>query len=185
MARQFRELSDRRPGLPPPQFSVLSLLLLTTSVAGIIVLGLRVGPIAALVCVLALLSLVAHVAGAALGEQLRGRRGEYTADPDNGEGVRIRQPTQAQPSDFAQTTQLSRKKALHRRPIAWSIGLGAGLASILGAAILSFVMWDDLSIPNVMFGSFSSAVIGGMIGFWIGSLYQVARSALAEAQEKT
>lgn len=185
MARQFRELRDRRPGLPPPQFSVFSLLLLTTSVAGMIVLGLRVGPMAALVALLAILSVVAHVAGAALGERLRGRQGDYAEGPDEGDAVRIRQPTQAQPSDFAQATQLSHKRALHRRPIAWCIGLGAGLAAILGSTILCIVMWDDLSIPNVMFGAVSAAVIGGMIGFWVGSLYQVARSALAEAKEET
>ena len=44
-------------------------------------------------------------------------------------------------------------------------------------------MWDDLAIVNVLFGAFSASVIGGLFGFWVGSLFQVVRSAVAEAQE--
>jgi len=187
MTREFRELSDRRPGLPPPQFSLLMLLVLITAIAVILVLRVRSGPVAAFVAVLAALSIFAHMAGTAIGGRLRsGRRRaviESVSDDDTAETHRMRQPLRAQESDFARTTQLSHKTALERKPILISIGLAAGLFAVLGGTILSIVMWNDFSIVNVLFGSFSSAVLGGFFGFWLSSFFQVLRNAVDEAQE--
>ena len=51
------------------------------------------------------------------------------------------------------------------------------------SAVLTWFMWNDLAIVNVLFGAVSAAVIGGLFGFLISSLYQVVRAALDEAQK--
>jgi hypothetical protein len=189
MKREFRELSDRRPGLRPPQFSLFALMILVTTIAGILVLGVRSGPLAALAAAVAGLSIFAHMASTAIGGRLRANGqsavSESKNDEDPGEETRrIRQPIRAKRSDFARTTQLSHKTALERRPILIAVALGAGIFAILGGTLLSVLMWNDFSIVNVLFGAFSSAVLGGLLGFWLSSFFQVVRNAIAEAQEE-
>ena len=184
MQREFRELSDRRSGLRPPQFTLRTALLLTASVAALIVVGMRLGAIPAFAGVIALLTILAHMVSTAIGSQLSRNRDLSLDDGDVPSEPRIRQPAAAHPSDFAPATQLSRKKALDRRPIFLAVGLGAGSSALLSCVALSFLMWPNVSMINVLFGAASAAVIGGMIGFWLGSLFQVARSALSEAQKE-
>lgn len=188
MSREFRDLSDRRPGLPPPQFSLLALMVSTTTVAGLLVLWIRSGPAAALAAIIAGLSILAHMASTAIGGRLRAN-GQRTASESDNRGERaelknsIRQPIRARRSDFARRTQLSRKTALERKPIVIAVSSGASVFAVLGATLLSILMRNDFSIVNVLFGACSSAVLGGLFGFWLSSFFQVVRGAVAEAHE--
>jgi len=188
MARELRELSDRRPGLAPPKFSLLTLLLLIAGFAVLLVIGKYSGAIAAFVAIITGLSIFAHMASTSIG----GRLTDNGQQPIEFEGEeadveqsasRMVQPVAAQASDFAPTTQLSRQEPLNRKPIIASISIGAFSFAVLGATILTIVMWDDLSIMNIMFGAFSSAVLGGIFGYIVSCFYQVVRDALSEAQK--
>ena len=165
MQREFRELSDQRPGLPPPQFSVRFMLFLTATIAALIVLARHAPPAITLAGVVGLLSVLAHLVSTAIGGQLRsGIPRSETNKQQVPQDERIRQPTRAHPSDFAPSTQLSRKRALDRRPILWFVGIGAGGCSIISAVIVSLALWPNISILNVLFGAASAAIIGGMLG---------------------
>ena len=199
MGRNLRQLSDRKQAIFPAfQFSIRSIFLITALVALAILflreVNLRFGPIATAVSVLTFLSIFGHVAGAALGSRLRSSRDLPDRDlerddvPDDEALVpeqRLVQPLEAQSSDFAPATQLSHQKPLNNKPIYWAVGSGAVFGSLVASIVLTWFMWDDLAIVNVLFGAVSAAVIGGLFGYLLGSLYQVVRDALAEAQEKT
>lgn len=191
MARDVKELRDRKSVITPSfRYSLRSIFWLTFAVAaGTLFLReiqFRFGPVATAVTVLTLLSIFAHVAGAALGSRLRS---SPDMDPDDASDDHppefLLQPTRARQSDFAPTTQLSEQKPLERKPIYIAIGSGAFIAATLASIVLTWFMWDNLAIANVLFGAVSAAVIGGIFGYLISSLYQVVRAALAEAQEQS
>ncbi len=192
MARDVKELRDRKSVITPSfQFSLRSIFWLTLIVAaGTLFLReiqFRFGPVATAVTVLTLLSIFAHVAGAALGSRLRSSPDMAPQDDEDEEepSKHLLQPTRARQTDFAPTTQLSEQKPLERKPIYIAIGSGAFIAATVASIILTWFMWDNLAIANVLFGAVSAAVIGGIFGYLISSLYQVVRDALAEAQEKS
>ena len=193
MARQLRELRDRKAGLSRPafQFSINSILVVTaviaTSILAIQEIHSRFGPAAAAVVILAILSVFAHIAGAAIGDRLRASEELPDATEMDTEEIesRLKQPVHAQVTDFAPATQLSRQKALERRPLYYAVGTGATTCAILASIVLVWFMWDDLAIVNVLFGACSAAVIGGLLGFCACSFYQVVRSALSEAEKHT
>lgn len=191
MNRNFQKLRDRRnlSTRPVSQFSLRTLLLVTTAVAlGILFLqelAERFGIVAAFVAILAALSIFAHVAGAAIGSRFRTLRSESAASDIDDEVTEHHQPLKAVATDFAPRTELSRQQPLTRKPIYWSVGIGACGCATVAAFILTLVMWQDLAIVNVLFGAFSAAVLGGLLGFWIGSFFQVVRSALADAQKES
>lgn len=201
MQRKTRELSDRKQNLSRSefQFSVSSIFILTFLVAVAIVflreLSLRFGPAASAVVILAVLSILAHVAGAVIGGRLRAKDHITTtpndANPDetndpNQQSLETQkhvQPLEAKATDFAPPTELSHQKPLERRPIFYGVGIGAGFGAAVASIILTWYMWDDLQVINVVFGAVCSAVIGGFFGYLFSSLYQVVRSAFSEAQK--
>ena len=188
MGRSHRELADHRPGLSPPQFSLRFLLVAMALLGGLITIAMRSGPIGAFVGAIAVLSIFAHVASTAIGSQLR--RGRRAPPESSVEGTssasaspEFVQPMEAEPEDFAPATELSHRAALNRRPVIIAMATGATLAALLGGAILTIVMWEDFSIVNILFGAFSSAIIGAMFGFWLSSFFQVVSSAVSQAQK--
>lgn len=191
MRRNLRELRDRKKVITPTfQFSIRAVLWVTalTAFAILVVLEIhhRFGPIAVAVTVLAFLSIFAHVAGAALGSRLRASSDDpqLPGDADSVEPHLV-QPLKAQKSDFEPATQLRYQKPLKRTPIYYSVGTGAAFGAVVASCILTWYMWDDLAIVNVLFGAVCAALIGGLFGFLFGSLYQVVRNALEEAKDKT
>lgn len=194
MARRIRELRDRKSALSL-QFSLRALLLMMFGVAVSVLIVREVhawfGAAYAAVMILTVLSIFAHVAGAALGGRLRASKdvelrfktGE--ASDVDGEEIesRLLQPMEAQQADFARQTQLSEQRPLNLEPIYYFVGVGAVFCAIAASVVLIWYMWDSLAIVNVLFGAASAAMIGGLFGFLAGSLYQVVRSALSEAQK--
>lgn len=193
MARKLRELRDRKSTLSF-KFSLRALLFLMFAVA-VVVLMVReihswLGPAYAAVVILTMLSIFAHVAGAALGGRLRSSHDVVpkSSEEDNDEAQdeiesRLVQPMEAQTSDFAPQTQLSEHRPLKLEPIYYFVGTGAVFCALAASVILTWYMWDDLAIVNVLFGAISAAMIGGLFGFLTGSLYQVVRDALNEAEK--
>lgn len=187
MNRNLRKLQDQRNLPAGVRFSLRTLLIAVFCCALVLVvlreLTDRFGLVAAFVAVLAMLSVFAHLAGAALGSRYRhAKRHEPVSDSETARTIH-EQPMSASDSDFAPATELSRQQPLIRKPIYWAVGIGASVCAILASVILTLFMWDDLAIVNVVFGAVSAAVIGGLLGFWISSFLQVVRSALAEAEK--
>ena len=189
MPRILREITDRRPGLHPPQFTVRMLLSVTALVGILITVAQGMDPVGMVVIVIALLSIIAHVASTVIGGQLRsnGARTANDSSPDNDEQHAIHtsrwvQPMHAEASDFAPVTHLSQFEPLNRKPIVVSIGVGAGMGALAGG---TFVCVASLhaTLVNVLFGAISAAVLGGLFGFWTSSFFQVVFGAWTQAQK--
>lgn len=148
-------------------------------------LAQQFGMAAVLGFTLAVLSVLAHLTGAALGNRGRRLSGKLAGKfelADTDEEPAVRQPMTALESDFAPATQLSRQQPLVCKPIFWSVGIGAIAAAMLASVVLTLYMWDHLLIRNVVFGALSAAVLGGLFGFLISSFLQIVSHALAEAK---
>ena len=121
MAHRLRELTDRKTPLIAPrlQFSLRTVMLSTAGLAITLLavreINARFGFPAAGLTILGILSIVAHVAGAALGGRLRSS--PYVKDEQGGDelAAKITQPIEVHQSDFAPTTQLSHHRPLNRK----------------------------------------------------------------------
>ncbi len=189
MPRTLREISDRRAGLNPPQFTLRMLLAVTALVGILITVAQGMDPVSTVVVVIALLSIIAHVASTVIGGQLRsnGARPTDGNSPENDEELAIHesrwvQPMHAEASDFAPATHLSHCQPLNRKPIVMSIGVGAGIGSLAGGTFVCVAAWHTTWV-NVLFGAISAAVLGGLFGFWTSSLFQVVYGAWTQAQK--
>ena len=191
MNRPLRKLQDQRRLRPMAQFSLRTLMLMMAlcaiSIWSLQEITQRYGLLASLACILAALSIFAHLAGAAIGNHFRRMDRKLDAsDVENTSSTIVhRQPLVASKNDFVPPTELSRQQPLVLKPIYWAIGIGALSSAILASIILTLYLWDDLAIVNVLFGAVSAAVIGGLMGFAISSFLQVVRSALADAEKNT
>ena len=190
MPRALREISDHRPGLQPPKFTLRTLLGIIALIGILITIGKWMAPMGLFLAVIAVLSVAAHMASTAIGGQLRANgavhAGERTPRHEaraDSEQPRLFQPTQAEAADFAPPTKLRYHQPLVRKPIYLGIGVGVGLGAIIGATALTMATWENATTVNVLFGTICAAGLGGLFGFWASSLFQVVRDALAQAQK--
>ena len=189
MPRTLREISDRRPGLNPPQFTLRMLLVVTALVGILITAAQGMDPVGTVVVVIALLSIVAHVASTVIGGQLRSNGARTTDDnpPENDEEFALHesrwvQPMHAEASDFAPATHLSHCEPLNRKPIVVSVGVGAAMGALAGGTFVFVAPWHA-TLVNILFGAISAAVLGGLFGFWTSSFLQVVCGAWAQARK--
>jgi Na+(H+)/acetate symporter ActP len=113
-------------------------------------------------------SLVAHVAGNALGTRLRDATDERLERP-----LRRSTPLPAiEPSLLRERTSLGRLVPV-------SVGIGAVCGGIAGGAAL--LVATGASTAGAALGGVSSAVIGGLGGFLAASFVEVIRTSLREA----
>ena len=168
-----RQDAQPHPALPAPRFGLLSLLLLVAAAAAGLAAWMAAGPILGVAGILAILVVFAHVAGNALGSQLRDRSTQHS----RGE-LRPREPVTSK--DYAPVTHLSR-----RVPLGWFtlVGstLGALVAAIGGAAALYYLYPDTATPASLLVGSLATGALGGFFSFWICSLLQVLMGAWWQA----
>jgi hypothetical protein len=133
--------------------------------------------------VLILLSTLAHVAGNALGSQLRtnGSQPLRKVGYDLSDRVPITQPLSPTETDFAPVTRLGCHAALGRVKFV-ALGAGGLLGAVLGGVLLAATNSGRATIANVALGSLSFAVLGGLLGFWACSFLQVISGAWSEAR---
>ena len=176
---------DYRPGLEPPRFKLGSLMW------GFVVLGVifslisYLGSHATLLVVLFVLAVVAHVAGNALGTQLRSN-GDRRSPGVGGSNLTDRSHT-ATPADFAPTTQLGNRSSLGR-PIVVITSVGTVFGAVAGGLGLSLVMQQEVSVSAVgslTLGMFAAGVLGGIWTFLAASFLQVSSNALRQATRDT
>ena len=150
-----------------------------------IVLFQEFGPIGKFSLVLGLLVIFAHVAGNALGTQLRdsGDRPIQESEFDSAEQTaRQSAPVAARPDQFARATNLSSSQGFGRAVYGW-IGGGAIIAALIAGGLLFTFGGSTTSVASILLGSMSASVIGGMVGFGTFSFVRVTFGALSEAQE--
>ncbi len=171
-------------GLRPPTFRLSSLLAVMAIICTCLALLRLFDPIWAGMFMLFLLIIFAHVAGNALGTQLRdnahlSRPLDYDR-PDTDQ--RRIQP--ANESLFAPSTRLS----LRTRLGLWTIiptGIGVLGGAVGGGWLLWWSMQGQASIGSMALGVVSCGVLGGLWGFWISSFLSVLGSAVWHAHRES
>lgn len=169
-------------GLRRPQFR------LSTLLGGIALFcfGLAcmklVSPLFAAVLCLLILAIFAHVAGNAIGTQLRSNGNADLRDADL-RGADNREDRTAVEPAFAPPTSLRAHTRL-------------GLTTIIPTAILAFCggatgAWcivqfsDTPSMLNIGMATISAAVLGGLFGFWLSSLANIVLEAVVQAHRES
>jgi purine-cytosine permease-like protein len=165
--------------LPPPQFGLRALLWVITGCAVIFALSRWLSPIALAGVVMLVLSVIAHVAGNAIGTRLRelgGRRKPKTFDQEAASSSSSR-PAAA---DFAPVTRLGQRQSL-----GWPIIIGTASGTVAGG--IGGGLWtifnahgspDPLSL---VVGVLAFAVLNGIGAFVIFGFIQVGLGAIRQA----
>ena len=164
--------------LPPPQFGLRTLLLVVTACALLAALSQWVSPIVLACVVFLVLSILAHIAGNAIGTRLREFGSRPTAeDAELSPGLARARP---RADDFAPPTRLSERQGL-----GWPILIAASAGTLLGA--IGGVVWTlvtsrgPVGLLNVGVGAIAFAVLGGIIAFVAFGFIQVGLGALRQA----
>jgi len=169
-------LDDHRPGLKPPRFS-LAALFVAMAVLGVLFAATSyLGSYATLLLILFSLTIAAHVAGNAIGTQLRenGNR-QPMANDQTPRQTRRRVAS----TDFAPPSQLHLRSALGK-PILITTVMGSVAGALLGGYGLTTFM-EHPTLLAIALGAIASAVLGGIWTFSASSFLQVASSALRQA----
>jgi hypothetical protein len=173
------ELRDPQSALPPPQFGLRTLLWVITGCAAIFALSRWLEPLALAGVVMLVLSVIAHVAGNAIGTRLRelgGRRKPRTSDGDSSAAIAGRPGA----TDFAPVTRLSQRKSL-----GWPIIIGTAAGTLVGG--IGGGQWTVLNsvgspgVLNVAVGVLAFAVLNGIGAFVIFGFIQVGVGAIRQA----
>ncbi len=170
---------DERPGLKPPRFRIVTLLLFTGLLCAAFAIVATLSPQAMIGFVLLLLCVVAHVAGNALGTQLR-KNGDSLSTLSNEERARLfRRPT---PQDVAPPTVLSVKRAPGLLVMIITV-VGAVAGAGIGGGLLAWANWEQLDATIAVFCFTATGAIGGVAGFGVGSFATVMWSAHRDAMK--
>jgi hypothetical protein len=170
------DIRNSKSRLPPPQFGLRSLLLAVTACAVLAALGRWVSPIALAALVFLVLTIIAHVAGNAIGTRLR----ELGSQPDDAEPPADSKRRRARAGDFAPATRLG-----ERRGLGWPILIAALAGAIAGG--ISGALWTWLASRgpvgplNIAVGAVAFAVLGGIASFAAFGFIQVGIGAIRQA----
>jgi hypothetical protein len=165
---------DHAPGLRPPQFTLTGLLIGVTLLAICLVTFRTMGPVATCVIVLAALAVLGHVAGNALGTQLRSSTDAARRKSGSSRAEK------AEPHHFAQTTKLAERVQL-RWPM-WALtGFCAVCGALAGGRFLAEVNAAQATTANLTLAYASCGVLGAILGFGLSMFLKVMLEAWWQA----
>ncbi|MEO8495918.1 MAG: hypothetical protein ABI614_12660 [Planctomycetota bacterium] len=167
---------DQRPGLKPPRFSLASLFVGVAMLGVLFATMTYLGSYATLLLIFFALTIAVHVAGNAIGTQLR-ENGNRRPIANHDVAPRTRRPVAS--TDFAPASQLHHRSALGT-PILITTVMGSVAAAVLGGYGLTTLM-EHPTLLTIALGIIASAVLGGIWTFGASSFLQVLSSALRQA----
>jgi hypothetical protein len=169
---------DFRPGLRPPQFSLRTLLLAVTLLAIIFALFNVLPPLVMAGLIFLLITIFAHVAGNAIGTQLRESSSRYAAEQAR---RHIHVAGNQEPTPVAAPqTQLSRRQSLGW-PVLAATGAGIVAGGSGGGLWTAYASGPQVAALNIIVGAIAFAVLGGLAAFLTFSFAQVGIGALRQA----
>jgi len=166
-----------KSALPPPQFGLRTLLLVVTACAVLAALSQWVTPVVLACLALLILSIMAHVAGNAIGTQLRDLGSHATDDAVLPPGLARGKP---KADDFAPATRLGQRHGLGW-PILIATVVGTVGGAVGGAAWTLISSRGPVGMLNVGIGAIAFAVLGGIAAFAAFGFIQVGLGALRQA----
>jgi len=173
---------DHRAGLRPPQFKLSTMLWAVALLAVLCALVSYFGLHSALVLTLFALAVAAHVAGNALGTQLRAN-GDRPLPLENGKPHR--RPIRHSPTadEFAPATELRDRRSLGL-PIVIATISGGILTAALGGILLVAILERAPTWTATIAGTVACGTLGAIWTFVAFGFVQVAWSAVCQATGK-
>lgn len=161
----------------PPQFGLRTLLIGMTAISIVFAVFVAVGPMWSALLALAFSLVGLHVAGNALGTRLREDASHLEFTPTT---TVDRDALLAILPEIPTAQRLQEKTAVDR---CWWVAaaFGALLGSAIGGFCIKAFAGPKLTLPGMLLGIVSSAVLGGMLFFIVSSAITVARRAWREA----
>lgn len=163
-----------RPTLRPPQFRLSTMLWVVAAIAVVLAAMKAMGPIGAFALLLLLLAILAHVAGNAIGTQLRSIGSMPNDEPPCPALPRFSRRPDSVP------VPLGMRSAISRTMIACTIS-AAAVFGLLGGTFLTWFT-GGANVPTIILATVSSSVLGGLLGFAGSSFAQVAGGAWIQAR---
>jgi hypothetical protein len=160
-------------GPPPLQFSLKTLLVLTTLACAAFAVVSRLSMLGAVALVWLLMLMAAHVSGNAWGSRATARSTRFRKPGTDGAG---------NPGLLAcaPQTHLGRQATLGLS-MAVMVGVGAAIGSVVGLALIWRHNHGGLGPTGILMGAFSSAVIGAFLSFLACSCLKVSAKAIRQA----
>lgn len=122
-----------------------------------------------------LLTVLAHVAGNAVGTRLRGSASKRDRIPGDHDG-----PTQLTDAHFAPATKLSQNQSLGLTVVVCVV-IGVLLGGCAGGWLLAWAVGDKATWANMSVGIGAFGVLGGFLGFLTSSFLKILILANLEA----
>jgi hypothetical protein len=163
--------TDRRAGLPPPQFRLSTLMLLMAVMGAIFALSGILGAYGTFWLVIFVLAALGHIAGNALGMRLR-EHGDRPLTPDEagGEVGGSRSPAAVREIQFAPATRLRERSSLGLPLLLVTV---SGVLSGGGVAAYWLLAFTTLSVPTVVVAVIAFSALGGIWTFLMYSFLAV------------
>ena len=166
----------------PIQFSLATLLALTGALCVLLAALKLIHPLGAWTSLLFFCAVLAHMAGNAIGTQLRDRAARRNG-PGSARNARFRlYADKVAANDFAPDTQLRCRSSLGRN-IIWVTIVAAVVGALGGAVWLRWTNRGLLATPGLLFGAAAFGLIGGLAGFLGSSFLTVLAQAVIQAQD--
>ena len=171
---------DIRHGLRTPQFRLRTLLLAITTLCALLAVGKFLPAPAILALVMFLLTIIAHVAGSALGTQLRDSGSRPLPQDDRDAVLESTRARKLDDHHFAPATGLSQHRKLGVWPF-YSVAAGAMIGGVVGLGWLQHSLGARSTLAKLSLGTFACCVLGGLLAFLVFTFVKVAVIANIEA----
>lgn len=156
-----------RPGLPPPQFGMRTLLTVVAGLCVVFAVWAAGGPVLAFVVILLLLAVIAHVAGNAIGTKLKENGNRRRAEQNEQPNI-----IELSGDHYAPQTKLGEKSSLGLT-IILSTALGFLAGAVGGGGLLTYLNWEKIIWPSIALAAVACGVLGGLAGFMMSSFIHV------------
>lgn len=163
-----------------PRFTLRTLLAIVTLLSGFFALLGVLGTTYSVILIWSLLLVAAHVAANAWGTRQRRLDAAAGARDRDATGQGSLVGVAAIQAALVPATRLRERMGIDRYMIAVTC-LGAFAGGIIGGMFFERQYWQTAGFEAILFGAFSSAVLGGFLGFLVSSFLRVALKALHEA----
>ncbi|MCA9163755.1 MAG: hypothetical protein KDA41_04855 [Planctomycetales bacterium] len=169
----------RPPGLRPPRFRLLTLLLAIALLGAILASGKVVGVYGTFWIVVFALAVMGHVAGNALGLQLR--ESSHAGRRDDEFPVDLARAGEAlDANSFAPTSKMNQRRSLGWLVIFAPIA-GFVLAGICGGLWLTRENWAESTWVSIAASVVAAGTLGALGGFLLAAFLKVVLESLWEA----